>query len=133
MRLNGKVVRYDQLISELAAASITVTALGQDDDDLHTYDAGGAYQDLPAGAAPVIAAHVPQPTDDQTDQTAEQTWLGNIAADITNLSADSATLTGAGTLNTAQLRAMLARADDAIVRIDRGLEVLARRLARRNL
>ena len=132
MLLNGKVVRYDQLITELATAGITVTALGQDGDDLHSYTAQGAYQDLPSGAATVIANHVPQPTDDQNDHTAEQTWLSNIASDQTALTNDATALRDTTqTLTTAQLRAMLARADDAIVRLDRGLIVLTRRMARR--
>ena len=70
---------------------------------------------------------------DSDDRTARQTWLANIQNDITTLTADSAALTGTGTLTTAQLRAMLARADDAIVRLDRGLVVLARILSRRGL
>ena len=84
-----------------------------------------------AAAAAVAVAAIAQA--DSDDRTARQQWLDNIQQDITNLTADSAALTGTGTLTTAQLRAMLARADDAIVRIDRGLVVLARILARRNL
>jgi hypothetical protein len=59
MLLNGKRVDLVQLAAELTAAGVQNRALGQDGDDVHSYDASGAYEDLPAGAAAVIAAHVP--------------------------------------------------------------------------
>jgi hypothetical protein len=59
MNLNGKAVNYAQLKAELIAAGIAMPRdLGQDGDDLHTYDGTGAYQDLPNGSAAVVAAHV---------------------------------------------------------------------------
>lgn len=53
-----------QLKDELATAGIAVNALGSTGDppsEVHTYDPDGLIVDLPAAAAPVIAAHVPQP------------------------------------------------------------------------
>jgi hypothetical protein len=62
MLLQGKRVDYRQLRTEMIAAGLTVPqALGQAGDDLHTYDANGVIIDVPAGAAAVIAAHVPPP------------------------------------------------------------------------
>jgi hypothetical protein len=60
MILNGKTVDYATLKAELIAAGIAMPHdLGQDGDDLHTYDDDGVNLDLPAEAATVIAAHVP--------------------------------------------------------------------------
>jgi len=111
------------VITDCTTGQTTVRPLTADEQTQLAAEQQIAQQQAAAAAAVAQA--------DSDDQTAEQQWLANIAADITNLTADSAALTGAGTLTTTQLRAMLARADDAIVRIDRGLEVLARRLARR--
>lgn len=68
---------------------------------------------------------------DGDDRTAMLGYLQAIQTDISNLTADSTALTGTGTLSTAQLRAMLARTDDAVVRLERGLLALCRRMARR--
>ena len=71
---------------------------------------------------------------DSDDRTAEQQWLTNIQNDITALTSDATALRDTTqTLTVAQLRAMLARTDDAVLRLDRGLTVLGRRLARRGL
>jgi hypothetical protein len=60
MILNGKTVDYAQLKAELIAAGVAMPHnLGQDGDDLHTYDDDGVNLDLPAGAQAVIDAHVP--------------------------------------------------------------------------
>lgn len=104
MLLNGKVVRYDQLQQELATAGIVVPALGQTGDDLHTYDAAGAYLDLPAGAAPVVANHVPQATDDDNDRANRATLFQQCKQDYAVLT-DTTTYP---TLTQAQYRAMLA-------------------------
>lgn len=64
MNLNGKQVSLHQLEAELAAAGVAVRALGVVAGDLHTYDDDGAVVDVPPGAAAVIAAHVPVPTED---------------------------------------------------------------------
>lgn len=62
MLLNGKRVVLSQLEAELTAAGVAVPHhLGLAGDDLHTYDAAGAAAELPAGAAAVVAAHVPPP------------------------------------------------------------------------
>lgn len=65
-----------RLQAELAAAGITVPALGTNGDDLHTYDADGALLDLPPAAQAVLNAHVPPPAfvppdydDDDADGT----------------------------------------------------------------
>lgn len=67
MLLNGKRVDLIQLRAEMVAASLTVRGLGINADDLHTYDASGAEADVPAGAAAVIAAHVPPAIPDTPD------------------------------------------------------------------
>lgn len=59
LQLNGKVVDLVQLQTELVAAGFTVNGLGQIGDTLVTYDNHGNPIDLPAGAATVLAAHVP--------------------------------------------------------------------------
>ena len=55
-----KVVNLGQLQTELAAAGVTVNALGTTGDDLFTYDKQGVPCELPDGAAAVVAAHVPK-------------------------------------------------------------------------
>lgn len=64
MKLNGKRVDLVQLRQELAAAGITLGALGTAGDDLTTYDADGKPQEMPAGAGAVVDAHVPPPATD---------------------------------------------------------------------
>lgn len=59
MILNGKRVDLPQLQAEFATAGIVAAGLGTTGDDLHTYDQTGEAIDLPAGAAAVVAAHVP--------------------------------------------------------------------------
>ena len=59
MKLHGKAVDLPRLQAELAAAGIDVPALGTGNDEVHTYDVKGVIMDLPAAAAPIIAAHVP--------------------------------------------------------------------------
>lgn len=56
--LNGKRVDMLKLEAELTEAGVAFNALGINDAGLHTYTAGGAATDLPAGAATVLAAHV---------------------------------------------------------------------------
>jgi hypothetical protein len=87
MKLNGKVVDLPQLLAELNAAGIPASGLIQNQDDLLTNDVGGQQIDLPAAAAPVIAAHVPTPplvidygTDAPADYAATQLQIA-----VTNL------------------------------------------------
>jgi hypothetical protein len=62
MLLNGKRVTLDRLASELIAAGVSIRGLGQDGDELHTYNTSGVSIDVPPGAAPVVAAHVADST-----------------------------------------------------------------------
>ena len=105
--LVSKVIRLDQLVGELAASGVAVSALGVIGDytsagatfDLHTYDAAGAYLDLPAAAAPVVAAHVPQPTDQEQDIGQRATLIQTAQAQYQQLQTDIANW---GTYTTAQ-------------------------------
>lgn len=121
--LVSKVIRLDQLMGELAASGVAVSALGVIGDytsagatfDLHTYDAAGAYLDLPAAAAPVVAAHVPQPTDQQQDVAQRATLVQQAQTAYQALQTDLTTLQAAtGTLPAAQLQAMLLHAQQAL-------------------
>lgn len=115
MLLNGKAIRLDQLQTELATAGIVVPALGVNGDDLHTYTAQGAYLDLPAAAAPVVAAHVPRPTDQQQDVAQRATLVQQAQTAYQALQTDLTTLQAAtGTLPAAQLQAMLLHAQQAL-------------------
>lgn len=135
-----RAVRPQHLLDELQSAGVAAT----------TVEANAArdtcWITVPDSVAqttvdPVVAAHDAAGWDskdaaavqaDSDDRTQVQTYLQNIANDITNLTSDATALRDTTqTLTTTQLRAMLARADDAIVRLDRGLTVLCRRLARR--
>lgn len=83
MHLNGKIVDLVQLRAELNAAGISITALGITGDDLHTYDANGAAQDLPAGAATVVAAHVPPaPIDFGSDASSDRQAVVDAVASL---------------------------------------------------
>lgn len=105
--LVSKVIRLDQLVGELAASGVAVPALGVIGDytsagatfDLHTYDAAGAYLDLPAAAAPVVAAHVPQPTDQEVDVSQRATLVATAQTQYQQLQTDIANW---GTYTTAQ-------------------------------
>lgn len=57
MKLNGKVVRLEQLKQELHTAGIAGDFCTSGD-ELLTYNAAGDTVDVPATAAPVVAAHV---------------------------------------------------------------------------
>lgn len=91
MILNGKRIDLPQLEAELTAAGVTHRRLGTVGDDLHTYTATGGYQDLPAGAGAVIAAHVPPPIPAAPDYGADlQTpaeFASQAAVAVTNLRA----------------------------------------------
>lgn len=135
----SKAMRLDQLQTELAAAGVVVPALGiigeyvntGDEIDLHTYDATGAYLDLPAAAAPVVAAHVPQPTDQEADVSQRATLVQQAQAAYQTLAADLATLQGAtGTLPAAQLQAMLLHAQQALALSMRVQALVARIMVR---
>ena len=81
MLLQGKRVDYRQLRAEMIAAGLAVpNALGQAGDDLHTYTANGEIVDVPAGAAAVIAAHIPPPLPDVPDYGADGLTDAEIAA-----------------------------------------------------
>ena len=55
-----KPINLAQLLTEIQAAGIALTAIGTDaQNDLITYDAQGHPEDVPAGCAAVLAAHVP--------------------------------------------------------------------------
>ncbi|HET8627453.1 MAG TPA: hypothetical protein VFL91_08535 [Thermomicrobiales bacterium] len=127
MLLNGKVVRLDQLTTELAAAGIDVPALGQDGDDLHTYDPQGTYLDLPAAAAPVVAAHVPQPTDQEQDVSQRATLIQTAQAQYQQLQTDIA---GWGSYTTAQKQAATLNTMNAVATTMQIARMIARIMTR---
>jgi hypothetical protein len=77
MKLNGKSINMKQLEGELLAAGVQIRALGQVDDDLHTYTASGSITDVPANAAAVVAAHVPAPANPRL-RDALASWKGTV-------------------------------------------------------
>ena len=133
--LVSKVIRLDQLMGELAASGVAVSALGVIGDytsagatfDLHTYDAAGAYLDLPAAAAPVVAAHVPQPTDQEQDVTSRAALIQQAQAAFQTLQADIA---GWATMTAAQRQAATLRAMQALATTMQCLAVVVRMLQR---
>jgi len=82
-----------QLAQELTAGGVSFRALGTYDDDdginVHTYDALGAIEDLPAGAAAVLAAHVPPPPPAVPDYGSEapENYATQLSAAVTQLRA----------------------------------------------
>lgn len=133
--LVSKVIRLDQLMGELAASGVVVPALGVigqyvntgDEIDLHTYDAAGAYLDLPAAAAPVVAAHVPQPTDQEQDVTSRAALVQQAQAAYQALQADIA---GWATMTTAQRQAATLRAMQALATTMQVVGIVARIMQR---
>lgn len=61
MDLHGKPVDLPLLSAELAAAGVDVPGLATSDDALYTFDAAGAWVDLPPEAVPVVDAHAAPP------------------------------------------------------------------------
>jgi hypothetical protein len=63
--LHGKRVDLDLLTKELTSAAVPHNGLGTHgdppDDALWTFDADGAFVDLPPSAAPIVEAHVAPP------------------------------------------------------------------------
>lgn len=117
-----RVLNLRQLHDELIAAGVAVGALGASGvpfSEVHTYDASGSPRDLPAAAAAVLAAHVPQP--EEADAA---------AADVrTNVQTEMARLDqiiGASSPTTAQLVAAVQDEARAIKRLYR---LVADRLA----
>lgn len=133
--LVSKVIRLDQLQLELAASGVAVSALGVIGDytsagatfDLHTYDAAGAYLDLPAAAAPVIAAHVPQPTDQEQDVSQRATLIQTAQAQYQQLQTDIA---GWGTYTTAQKQAATLNTMNALATTMQVVRLVARIMIR---
>lgn len=79
----NKVVDLEQLKDELAAAGITVGALGRDADSVFTYNAAGQATDLPNGSAAVVAAHTPTTPALNTIVSLVQSTVGIAAPDLT--------------------------------------------------
>lgn len=133
--LVSKVIRLDQLMGELAASGVAVSALGVIGDytsagatfDLHTYDAAGAYLDLPAAAAPVVAAHVPQPTDQEQDIGQRATLIQTAQARYQQLQTDIA---GWGSYTTAQKQAATLNTMNAVATTMQIVRLVARIMIR---
>ena len=133
--LVSMVIRLDQLVDELAASGVVVPALGVigqyvntgDEIDLHTYDAQGAYLDLPAAAAPVVAAHVPQPTDQEQDVSQRATLIQTAQARYQQLQTDIA---GWGSYTTAQKQAATLNTMNAVATTMQIVRLVARIMIR---
>lgn len=57
--VGGKYYDFDQLGAEFVLAGVAFTSLGTDGATIFTYDQMANQISLPAGAAPVIDAHIP--------------------------------------------------------------------------
>jgi hypothetical protein len=84
--VTGHQLNLKQLRDELAAAGLTVPALGTSQqgnkEELYTYDANGAMIDLPPAAAAIVQAHVAQPLE---VDIARGDLQGSVDAAITRL------------------------------------------------
>jgi hypothetical protein len=87
MNLNGKRVDLSQLAAEMTAAGVNHRGLGVTGDDLHTYAANGAFADLPAAAAAVLAAHTPPPIPAAPDFGNDAAPTDQVADAVTQLRA----------------------------------------------